>query len=74
MNFFGLPFFIPYQFYLDTLNSVFGNFSQYTVFISSNMVIPLYIFVNFIYWWFFFRVVFPLIYKIICYVLNFFDR
>ncbi len=73
MNFLGIPFFITYQYYLDFLSNNFSNYSQYSIFIESNLVIPVYILCNAIYLFFMFRVVIPFIYKVICYILNLFD-
>ena len=63
MNVFGIPIIIPYSYYLEFLTN-FSLYSQYEAFMNSDMVIPLYIFLNIAYLWFMFKVIIPFIYKI----------
>lgn len=69
MNLFGIPIIIPYSYYLGFLAN-FSLYSQYDVFMSSSMVIPLYVFVNIAYLWFMFGIIIPFIYKIVIWFNN----
>lgn len=69
MNLFGIPIIIPYSAYMTFLAN-FSEYSTFDTFIVSNMVIPLYIFVNFMYLWFMFGCIIPFLYKCIIFVKN----
>ena len=69
MNLYSVPLFIPYSAYMTFLDT-FKTYSHFDTFISSSMVIPLYIFVNFMYLWFMFCVIVPFLYKSIIFVKN----
>lgn len=69
MNLFGIPIIISYDYYLEFLTK-FSAYAQYDVFINSQMLIPLYIFVNISYLWFIFKVIVPFIYKIVIWFNN----
>lgn len=69
MSIYGVPILISYDYYLEFLSKL-GSYPTYDVFITSPLVIPLYIFVNFLYLWFMFRVIIPFIYKVIIWFNN----
>lgn len=69
MNLYGIPIIISYDAYITFLNT-FSEYSTYTTFINSNMVIPLYIFINFVYLWFMLGIIVPFMYKCIIFVKN----
>ena len=69
MNLYGIPFIIPYSAYMTFLDT-FKAYSHFDIFINSNMVVPLYIFVNFMYLWFMFGIIVPFLYKCIIFVKN----
>lgn len=69
MNIYGIPIIIPYAAYLEFLAN-FSIYSQYDAFMTSSMVIPLYVFVNIAYLWFMFKIIVPFIYKMILWFNN----
>lgn len=69
MNLFGIPIIISYDYYLEFLLN-FSEFSGYTVFMDSPMLIPLYVFVNIAYLWFMLGIIIPFIYKAVIWFNN----
>lgn len=63
MSLFGIPIIISYDYYLEFLTNNFSSFTSYELLVNSSSLIPLYIFINFLYLWFMFRIVVPFIYK-----------
>ena len=69
MNIYGIPIIVSYSAYMTFLSN-FSEYSVYSEFINSSMVIPLYIFINFVYLWFMFKCIIPFLYKSILFVKN----
>ena len=73
MSFFGIPIIIPFDSFVENLRVLSENltYSEYlTSFLASDMVIPLYYFMNFVYIIFFFFGIIPLCYKIVIFTKN----
>ena len=73
MSFFGIPIIIPFDSFVENLrvfseNLTYNNYL--TTFLNSDMVIPLYYFMNFVYIIFFFFGIIPLFYKITIFFKN----
>ncbi len=69
MNIYGIPFIIPFDVYMAFLGQ-FSAYPTYDVFISSPMVMTVYVFINFVYLWFMLCVIVPFIYKCVIFVKN----
>ena len=65
MNLFGIPIFVSQAMIIEFLTMYFPD-----VALAPNQLFFAFLFINFMYLWFYFKIIIPFLYKVLIFVLN----